>query len=170
MKKIQILKIALAAMCLVLVISFLSSCRKSDTPASGEPSSETGSSDDVSAESSEPAEPESADEEQPEGQDGYEAIYEEYAAKLRAATPGLIEEYNAEAAQNTDGTEGLADICTEKISVLSNILNEGRDKMQTYMDEISGSYEEYQEWSDKLYNVYMEEADKITEVYMESAG
>ena len=99
--------------------------------------------------------------------EGYNQIYEEYAGKLRDATPGLIEEFNREATSNTGGITGLAEINNAKISRLSDISNEGIEKMADYMwIHGSGDYSEYSQWADKLNAVYTEEAQKITETYM----
>ena len=101
---------------------------------------------------------------------GYQAILDEYTIKLQNATPGLIDEYYAEAANNTAGLQGLATICNNKVSVLAGICNEGVSKMATYYyNHGSGSYDEYESWGTKLYDVYMIEAGKIQDAYMNSA-
>jgi len=100
----------------------------------------------------------------------YEDIYNEYAQKLQDATPGLIDEYNQEAAANTDGVTGLATICDKKISKLAAISTEGTEKMAQLMyTSGSGSYQDYEDWATKLSDVYMTEAQKITDAYMDSA-
>jgi len=102
--------------------------------------------------------------------DSYSSIYQDYAQRITSATPGLIDEYNREAASNTKGLEGLAEISNAKVEKLAIISNEGVEEMATYMmTKGSGNYEEYQEWATMLYNVYMEEAQKITNAYMNSA-
>ena len=99
--------------------------------------------------------------------EGYNQIYEEYADKLRSATPELIEEFNRESASNTGGITGLAEISNAKISKLAEISNEGIEKMADFMwVHGSGDYSEYSQWADKLNDVYSEEAQKITDVYM----
>lgn len=100
----------------------------------------------------------------------YEDIYNEYAQKLQDATPGLIDEYNQEAAANTEGVTGLATICDKKISKLAAISTEGTEKMAQLMyTSGSGSYQDYEDWAMKLSDVYMTEAQKITDAYMNSA-
>ena len=100
----------------------------------------------------------------------YQAILNEYTIKLQNATPGLIDEYYAEAVNNTAGLQGLATICNNKVSVLAGICNEGVSKMATYYyNHGSGSYDEYESWGTKLYDVYMIEAGKIQDAYMNSA-
>lgn len=100
----------------------------------------------------------------------YEEILADYSQKLRAATPGLIAEYNEAAKMNQDGLTGLATLSNEKVGELAEILNEGTQEMaEIYLYEGSGSYDEYSEWAEKLYEVYAEEADKIWDVYMDSA-
>lgn len=99
----------------------------------------------------------------------YQDIYNEYEQKIRAATPALINEYNAEAAQNTSGLNGLAAIHNAKLSKLADIEAEGVQKMADYcLNKGSGKYSEYSQWVDKLYKVYDEEGSKITDVYMNS--
>ena len=100
----------------------------------------------------------------------YQEILDAYTVKLQEATPGLIEEYNAEAAENTGGLEGLATICNEKVSSLAEISMEGIQEMANlYLHVGDGTDNEYQEWSGKLQDVYLTEAAKIQEAYMESA-
>ncbi|EHF02784.1 hypothetical protein HMPREF1008_00429 [Olsenella sp. oral taxon 809 str. F0356] len=102
--------------------------------------------------------------------DTYESILAEYTEKLQAATPGLIEEYNSEAAGNTEGIQGLAQISNAKVTKLAGIESEGTSKMAGVMyGSGSGSYDEYEEWAGKLYEVYEAEASKIMDAYMESA-
>ena len=101
----------------------------------------------------------------------YEEIYETYAQKIRDAAPGLVEEYEAEAAENTNGLEGLAQISSEKIGKLAEITTEGTSEMASFMMfHGSGDYDEYEEWAGELYDVYEEEAEKITSAYLDSAS
>lgn len=100
----------------------------------------------------------------------YEDIYNDYKQRIIDATPGLVEEYKEEAASNTEGLEGLATICNNKISALAEISNAGISEMADFMyKKGSGKYSDYEEWSGKLMDVYMEESQKITDAYMESA-
>ena len=100
----------------------------------------------------------------------YEDVLEDYSQRIKDAVPVLIDEYNAEAANNAEGLNGLAELCNEKVSALAEIANEGVSEMaEIYMDFGSGSYEEYEEWAGKLMAVYTEEASKIQDAYMESA-
>ena len=101
----------------------------------------------------------------------YDEIYETYAQKLREATPGLIEEYEAEAAENTGGVEGLAEIANQKVEELAEITTEGTGEMASFMMTNGlGNYEEYEEWAEELYDVYEDEAEKITNAYLDSAS
>ncbi len=101
----------------------------------------------------------------------YEEIYETYAQKIRDAAPGLVEEYEAEAAENTEGLDGLAEISANKIEKLAEIETEGVSEMASFMMyQGSGDYDEYEEWGEKLYDVYEEEAEKITSAYLDSAS
>lgn len=63
----------------------------------------------------------------------YQQILDDYSAKIREATPSLVEEYKAEAANNTEGISGLAAILNEKVQVLANISMEGVEKMAQFM-------------------------------------
>lgn len=100
----------------------------------------------------------------------YEDIYNDYKQRIIDATPGLVEEYKEEAASNTEGLEGLATICNDKIGALAEISNDGISEMADFMyKKGSGKYSDYEEWSGKLMDVYMEESQKITDAYMESA-
>lgn len=99
----------------------------------------------------------------------YEDIYNEYSKKLTDATPGLIDEYHAEAASNTNSVEGPADIANAKVEKLAQIETEGTEKMAQFMyTGGSGNYDEYQSWAGKLYDVYDAEGQKIYNEYMTS--
>ena len=102
------------------------------------------------------------------GKEDYETIYNNYSKQLTEKTPLLLEEYDKEAANNTNGIDGLASICNNKIQVLAEISNEGVEKMADYMYASGGNYSDYQEWATKLYNVYMNESTTITNHYMSS--
>ncbi len=98
---------------------------------------------------------------------GYESIYNEYEELLRSKTEQLLEEFKAEAQQNTEGITGLAEICNQKIFVLAEIENEGVQKMATYaMTHDLGSSSAYSDWAAKLYTVYEEESGRIVDYYM----
>lgn len=143
---------------LLMVIS-LSACGDTSTPATDNASSSEQSS-----------EPEESIQESYVDYGTYQEILDAYTAKLQEATPGLIEEYNAEAAENTGGLEGLATICNDKVSDLAAISMEGVQKMaDIYLHTGDGTSDEYSEWSTKLQDVYLAEAAKIQEVYMQSA-
>lgn len=103
-------------------------------------------------------------------EEAYKKILDEYTVKLQEETPRLIEEYKAEAANNTGGLEGLAELATAKVEELAVISNEGVGEMANVMyKKGSGSYEEYESWAGKLMEVYMEESQKIMDYYMDSA-
>lgn len=148
---------------LLMVIS-LCACGDTSTPATDDTSSPEQSSEPVeSVVDEEPVEEET-------GYTSYQEILDAYTVKLQEATPGLIEEYNAEAAENTGGLEGLATICNEKVSALAEISMEGTQEMANiYLHSGDGTSEEYQEWGSKLQEVYLAEAAKIQEAYMQSA-
>lgn len=101
----------------------------------------------------------------------YQEILDSYTKKLQDATPGLIKEYQNEAKANTNGVDGLAEICNDKISVLAEICDDGISEMaEIYFRSGSGAYSEYEDWAGKLTDVYMEESGKITDVYINSAS
>lgn len=100
----------------------------------------------------------------------YQTILNEYSTKLKNKTPSLITEYKSEASKNTNGLNGLATICNNKVSILAEICSQGIEKMaEIYYKYGSGKYSEYESWSSKLQDVYMEEAGKIQDVYLKSA-
>jgi ABC-type Zn uptake system ZnuABC Zn-binding protein ZnuA len=148
---------------LLMTIS-LCACGNTSTPTTDDTSSPEQSSEPVeSVVDKEPVEEET-------GYTSYQEILDAYTVKLQEATPGLIEEYNAEAAENTEGLEGLATICNEKVSALAEISMEGTQEMANiYLHSGDGTSEEYQEWGAKLQEVYLQEAAKIQEAYMQSA-
>lgn len=101
--------------------------------------------------------------------ESFQSILTQYSDKIRAATPGLIEEYKRDVRNNTGGITGLAEICNEKVMKLAAIETEGTEKMAAlYLQSGSGSYDDYMEWAAKLYSVYEEEAQKIYGEYMKS--
>lgn len=102
-------------------------------------------------------------------QSKYQSILNEYSTKLKNKTPLLIAEYKNEASKNTNGLNGLATICNNKVSILARISNEGIGKMANiYYKYGSGKYSEYENWAGKLQDVYMKEAGKIQDVYINS--
>lgn len=158
------MKKTLSFLLALLMVVSLCACGDNSIPATDDTSSPE--------QSSEPAE--SVANEEPVEEEteytSYQEILDAYTVKLQEATPGLIEEYNAEAAENTGGLEGLAAICNEKVSALAEISMEGTQEMANiYLHSGDGTSEEYQEWGAKLQEVYLEEAAKIQEAYMQSA-
>lgn len=100
----------------------------------------------------------------------YEDIYNEYSKKLTDLSPDLIEEYKSEAASNTNGIEGLAEIANSKVEQLAEIDAEGTEAMAQFMyTKGAGNYEEYEKWATKLYEVYNTEATKIYNMYLSSS-
>ena len=99
----------------------------------------------------------------------YQAIYNEYSAKLQKATPGLIEELKRESEGLTGKTNQLAEISAAKIIKLLTVFIEGTDKMYDIMESNGGDRSEYDRWAGKLNTVYLEESNKIFEVYMKEA-
>ena len=151
MKKITILGIVLSGL-------FLTACSATGNVEKGESSS-------YKTEKTNEAKSEKLTEEQ---QDQF--ILDEYSKKITDATPGLIDEYNAEATSNAYGLEGLATISNSKVSKLAEISTEGMSKMaEVMMSNGSGKQDTYNEFSKKMTDVYTTEAAKITEAYTSSA-
>lgn len=96
----------------------------------------------------------------------YQAILDEYALKIRNATPGLIQEFRNEAAANTSGVEGLAAISNNKVERLAMISTEGVNQMASLHYSQSDDYSVYESWANQLINVYTEESQKIIGEYL----
>ncbi len=99
----------------------------------------------------------------------YQEILDEYTKKIQETTPGLVEEYNTEAASKSGDINALAEISNAKISKLAEIINEGIEEMASLMLKNGDEYSVYEEWAGKLTNVYMEQSQQITDAYMSSA-
>lgn len=152
------MKKTLSFLLALLMAVSLCACGDTSTPATND------TPEPIESEVEEPAVEEET------GYTSYQEVLDAYTVKLQEATPGLIEEYNAEATENTGGLEGLATICNEKVSALAEISMEGIQEMANiYLHVGDGTDDEYQEWSGKLQDVYLTEAAKIQEAYMQSA-
>lgn len=90
----------------------------------------------------------------------YEAIYDEYAEKIRTEALTWIPEI-----QNAGDLMASAEKMSEGTSALAEIMTEGTGKMADLMWKKNTDYDEYSEWADKLYDVYSEEADKLFDEY-----
>lgn len=100
----------------------------------------------------------------------YQSILDEYSKQIIDATPGLVDEYNAEAEEAGADIEKLAEISNDKISKLAEINSKGTQEMASLMMTTGDEYETYEEWAGKLYDVYEEYAGQITDAYMDSAS
>ena len=98
----------------------------------------------------------------------YESILDDYSKQIADATPGLIEEYNSEAAASDGTIDAKATICNDKVSALAEISNDGVSEMAQLMYRNGDEYSTYEEWAGKLYDVYMEYAGQIQDAYMDS--
>lgn len=96
----------------------------------------------------------------------YQAILDEYTAKVQSATPSLIQEFKSEAASNTGGIDGLAAISNNKVEKLAIISNEGVGKMADLHYSSSDEYSTYESWAMKLTDVYTAESQKIVGEYL----
>ena len=99
----------------------------------------------------------------------YESIYKEYSQKIIDAVPGLVEEYNTEAAEKAGDVNALAELSTEKVQALADISTEGTEKMAELKLKNGDSDDVYMEWANKLNDVYMEQSKQITDAYMSTA-
>ena len=93
----------------------------------------------------------------------YEAIYKDYAGRLRSKTPVLIKEYKEEAKANTRGFIGLMDIRTQKTAALTLIQAEGTAEMTSLRLRTNGNAADpaFDTWSGELTKVYRAERDKL---------
>ena len=64
-------------------------------------------------------------EKEPEQEVTYQSILDDYTQKIKEATPGLVEEYNAEAAEKAGDVNALAELSNAKIEKLAEISNDG---------------------------------------------
>ncbi len=94
----------------------------------------------------------------------YESIYEEYSAKLKKATPQLIEEYKQEI-KDEDSDE--ISIGIEKADNLMGICTEGSEKMSDLLMKNTDEEDEYDKWAAKLENVYDKEAKTLEAAFSE---
>ncbi|MGC4018355.1 MAG: hypothetical protein QM793_03430 [Muricomes sp.] len=154
MKK-KILATILAAM---LALSF-TACG-----SGGDSSVDTKKTDTAAKET--PAETKTAE---PVEESTYQSILDDYTQKIKDATPGLVDEYNSEAAGAAGDVNKLAEISNAKITKLAEISNEGISKMAELMLKNGDEQATYEEWAGKLTDVYMEYAQQITDAYMSSA-
>ena len=113
---------------------------------------------------------ESAEEAEPEKEEvTYQSILDEYTQKIIDATPGLVEEYNTEAADKAGDVNALAELSNSKVEKLAEISNDGVEKMAELMTKNGDEYDTYEEWAAKLTDVYMQQSQQITDAYMASA-
>lgn len=99
----------------------------------------------------------------------YRGILEAYTAKMEAAVPSLVSEYQSQAAGISD-IERLAEICNDKVGELAEICNEGVEMMADLMYTRGDSYDVYESWAMKLQNNYTEIAMEIQDAYINSAA
>lgn len=99
----------------------------------------------------------------------YESILADYSARMAAAAPGLVAEYNAEYSAYPT-IDGRAELSNAKIEKLAAIESEGTEKMAEHHFAVGDSYSTYQSWAMKLYNVYEQYAQQITDAYMASCS
>ena len=100
----------------------------------------------------------------------YEEILADYAARIREATPRLLDEFNAEAQKLGNDKNALAQLSNDKIAELAKISNEGAAEMAKVMRSNSDDYSVYENWVNKLSDVYLVESDAITDAYIKAAA
>ena len=100
----------------------------------------------------------------------YQSILDDYTKKIADATPGLVEEYNNEAAPIAGDLNALAELSNSKVEKLAEISNQGVSEMATLMQKNGDEYSVYEEWSLKLTDVYTQYAKQITDAYTSSAA
>ena len=102
---------------------------------------------------------------------GCQAVVDDYSARMRAATPRLMEEFKAETQGEKDGRV-LAYVCNKKIGELAELCNSGLSEIWEllYEEGIDPSHEDYDSYTDyefRLNLVYEDEAMKISDLYSE---
>ncbi|MDD3140216.1 MAG: hypothetical protein PHX08_14740 [Lachnospiraceae bacterium] len=112
---------------------------------------------------------ETTKEAEPEAETTYQSILDEYTQKITDGVPGLIDEYNAEAADKTGDMNALAELSNAKVSKLAEICNEGVEQMAQLKIKNGDDDTTYTDWAGKLQAVYSEQAKPIQDAYMNSA-
>lgn len=112
----------------------------------------------------------SAEAEDPEAEVTYQSILDDYTKQIQDATPGLVDEYNTEAADKAGDLEALAELSNSKVEELAKICNDGVGEMADLMIKNGDDQETYEEWAGKLQDVYTEYAAQITDAYTDSTS
>lgn len=68
----------------------------------------------------------------------YQTILDDYTKQIQDATPGLIEEYNAESADKANDLNALAELSNSKVEKLAEICNTGVEEMAELMTKRNG--------------------------------
>lgn len=100
----------------------------------------------------------------------YQTILDDYSKRIADATPGLVEEYNAESAAIANDITALAELSNAKVSKLAEISNQGVTEMATLMQKNGDEYSVYEEWANKLMEVYTQYSSQITDAYTASTS
>lgn len=98
----------------------------------------------------------------------YQLILDDYTSQMETAAPGLVREFNSEAAGVME-VESLAEICNDKISDLAEICNTGIQEMAALHNKNGDSYDTYEAWAGKLQDNYSEIASQIQDAYYNAA-
>ena len=116
-------------------------------------------------EPSEPTEEITTDELPMANLSSYQQILDDFSAQLRAATPGILDDFRA-AGANADQDE-LIDLSLEFISQLAEISVEGTTQMAELLLAGVGTTEMYMDYAMRLNDVYLEEAERISDLMIE---
>ena len=96
----------------------------------------------------------------------FQQILDNFSAQLRAATPGLVADFRAAAADVTD-IMVLTDLSIEFTAILAEISVDGTLEMAALMVSGVGNMDIYMEYAERLTAVYLEEAARISDVFLE---
>ena len=100
----------------------------------------------------------------------YQQIFDYYSARLRQATPGLLDDFRRLAATNTRGLDGLIALNLSKTEVLAAIYVEGLSEMANLTLTSGGDMDDYARWAGRLNNVYLEEGTEVQNLYLQLAS
>ena len=100
-----------------------------------------------------------------------QAVVDDYSARIREATPRLMEEFKAETEGESDGRV-LAHVCNKKIGVLAELCNEGLREIWDllYANKLDPSHPDYEDYTDyefRLNLAYEDAAMEVSNLYSE---
>ena len=102
-----------------------------------------------------------------------EEIHNKYAALIREAGEKAYAEYQSESA-GVSGTEELASLCKEKITVIAETAKEAYSVLSAFCVAKDTDNHDmpiyFLEWAEKLDMVYVDEANTIYEDFLDKTG